>query len=689
MEPTDIATPSQRTRVACKACNARRVKCDANEGQPCWHCRMRRIPCELIESKRGKYARRRRTGGNQRASRHVRRVSDTCLVQQDLVDPIIRQDNEIERPGEPAAVTMPNTPAQGSSTCQNMGEGPEDISPTVYYVIELSYKPNGGSTEPLTVHHPIPSSIADNDTAYQPQGPISLQEALSLPSPEVLDQLVYTFFHKIHPAYPVFDRERFLHSYCAGQASPLVLQAIALLGFTIGSDDLVREAGFNDRATARKTHYLRAKALYDADYEPDRMNLVAVLLLLGFWWARHDDQKDTCYWVGCASSLAQSLGMHRSVQQSTMSQRMKCLRKRIWWAIYTRDRHVSAAFGRPFRIRDEDCDVEFLAEEDFTFDTAYMPGLIPAQEDHHVSYVLEMSKLAAIIGDIITAEYSPRRTLLGHLQIDTLKQRLTDWEVALPDQLRIRPSDSYRGASFWASMAQFSYQNTIILLYRPKAVRISSLADTERDLRARAAADSITRLAEDLLSSGMITSGLIHLVPALFSALSVHTVVICRGEPIHKQLAENKSQQCMLALSVIAKSWPVRIWISRAFVNLIKRLTGQGQTFDSAFNGAIVNVSSSIKSNFQHKAPSAGRSSGVTRVHIAPNSDPCCTSNAAPQPGGDDCFSSSWKPSGDFVHDSLWADYLDNALDVDLLLHSCADPTQRVLFEGINWDLAE
>lgn len=97
-----------------------------------------------------------------------------------------------------------------------------------------------------------------------------------------------------------------------GRASPLVLQTIALLGFTMGSDELVRAAGFSDRCTARKTHYLRAKALYDADYENDRMNLVAVLLLLGFWWASYDDQKDTCYWVGCATTLAQSLGMHRS-----------------------------------------------------------------------------------------------------------------------------------------------------------------------------------------------------------------------------------------------------------------------------------------------------------------------------------------------------------------------------------------
>ncbi|KAJ5279335.1 hypothetical protein N7478_004707 [Penicillium angulare] len=297
-----------------------------------------------------------------------------------------------------------------------------------------------------------------------------------MPTPDVLNQLVYTFFHRIHPAYPVFDRESFLQLYYANRASPLVLQTIALLGFTIGSDDLVRAAGFSDRVTARKTHFLRAKALYDADYETDRMNLVAVLLLFGFWWASPEGQKDTCFWVGCASMLAQSLGMHRS-DESTDEMLAEA-------NMVTRDRHVSAAFGRPYRIRDEDCDVEPLTEEDFTFDTAYDLELIPAHEDFNTLYVIEMSKLAVIsnsrpkisqfavvvfadficiiVGDVLTAEYSPRSNpqsnLQATLQPEALERRLTEWECALPDQLKIKASDNYSGSSFWACMAQFSYQ---------------------------------------------------------------------------------------------------------------------------------------------------------------------------------------------------------------------------------------
>lgn len=61
-----------------------------------------------------------------------------------------------------------------------------------------------------------------------------------------------------------------------------------------------------------------------------------------------------------------------------------------------RDRVTCLAFGRPCRIRDEDCDVEMLNEQDFTFDLEYDETLIPVQRDYHVSYVLEMLKLAVI-----------------------------------------------------------------------------------------------------------------------------------------------------------------------------------------------------------------------------------------------------------------------------------------------------
>lgn len=68
----------------------------------------------------------------------------------------------------------------------------------------------------------------------------------------------------------------------------------------------------------------------------------------------------------------------------------------------------------------------------------------------------------------------------------------------------------------------------------------------------------------------------LHLVPALFAALSIHTVVIQRSDGVQKQLAENRARQCILAFGELAKGWPVAGWILRMFINLMKKLTAGG-----------------------------------------------------------------------------------------------------------------
>lgn len=279
------ATPPARARIACKACNARRVKCDAAIERPCWHCRTRGTPCELIESRRGKYVRT--------TPRRSRRLP---LDNRDTPNTPLSAE-----PHREAAIdrTLQTTSSSGSS----------DLT----YIIEVNSTPRHGSTHPSKVHYPIPPSIAQT-LSHSPRAedPVSLRDALILPPSPVAEKLIRAFFELIHPAFPVIDRHEFSRLYAQGQASPLLLQAIYLLGFTVGDESLVHAAGYSDRVVARRTHYLRAKALYDADYETCSVTTVAALLLLGFYWSGPEDQKDTCYWIGCATHVAQALGMHRS-----------------------------------------------------------------------------------------------------------------------------------------------------------------------------------------------------------------------------------------------------------------------------------------------------------------------------------------------------------------------------------------
>ncbi|KAF4345614.1 cutinase transcription factor 1 alpha [Fusarium beomiforme] len=542
-------------------------------------------------------------------------------------------------------------------------------SSSLSYIVEMICSPRSGVSEPVKVHYPIPASIADRAVVpTRPQvEPLGIQDALTMPSKEISDRLVYTFFEIIHPPYPVIDRRAFSEAYKQGKASPTLLHAMYLATFILCDESLIEAAGFSDRTAARKHHYLRMKTLYDVDHETDRNALTAAVFLLGFWWNGPDDQKDSWFWLGCATSCAQSLGMYRSAVSSRLSPEKRALRKRIWWSIYTRDRHTAACLGKPCRIRDEDCDIEPLTEEDFYFDDDHNDPLITRQTGYHTAFAMEMTKAAEILGDIVIAEYSPRRPALERYKTENLKQRLEQWEAQLPKCMQRAPLDETLGPAFWASQLHMAYQNYYILLFRPKAIEDLTPSEAEGDIWARRAADSITRMAEDLLAVGAMSKSQMHIVPAVFGALSIHTLVICRRDPIRRQLAGNKSRQCILALSELAKHWPVGLWIMRFFGNLMRRLTGQGSAVSA---GSIVDVTSRIANSNRGEDSTLNTSAEVSRA----------TSQTLAENGGgfnevanaqvagavmetNDLFQ---QPAADqFCFDTFWA---DDAIDVDLLL---------------------
>ncbi|KAK5271548.1 hypothetical protein LTR96_003373 [Exophiala xenobiotica] len=455
---------------------------------------------------------------------------------------------------------------------------------TLAFVVKTVCSPSGCSSD-IRNHYPIPVSVADRlDRREDESDPapcfsqheevfLQAQGAFTTPTKELSDELVAVFFRYFHPAWPVFDRRLFVTLYDRNEASLLVLQTIYFIAVSICDDDLLDRVGFTDRYQARRVFYLRAKGLYDADYEKDKVILAAVLFLLGFWWQGPEDQKDTWHWVGCAISLAQTLGMHRSTARSGIDARQRSLWKRIFWSIYTRDRHAAAALGRPVRIHDQECDVEELCEADFDLDMAPASKIMISQERYHAQYPIAMSKLAKIFGRIILTRYTPHSHNTP-LDAKLIGDDLSRWKRNLPPEMLLQDIDEAGGAGFWACMLHANYQTCQILLFRPSRVMVETDEEIQYDAIARSAADGMTRIAEDLLTSGTLRQAQVHLAPALFAACGMHAIMVRRKSAIHSQLAETRARQCMLALSELAKSWPVAGWILRLFVSLMTRLTG-------------------------------------------------------------------------------------------------------------------
>jgi hypothetical protein len=66
------------------------------------------------------------------------------------------------------------------------------------------------------------------------------------------------------------------------------------------------------------------------------------------------------------------MGMHRTTANSRLVDEDRRLWRRVWWAVYIRDRHAAAATGRPYRIHEDFNDIELPQREDFDTEESFL-----------------------------------------------------------------------------------------------------------------------------------------------------------------------------------------------------------------------------------------------------------------------------------------------------------------------------
>lgn len=140
------------------------------------------------------------------------------------------------------------------------------------------------------VHYPLPKALhgargrmADLDNLEIEI--LHRRGAFLLPPRQLCDELVEAYFKWVAPVVPIVNRSRFMRQYRDPKNPPslLLLQAILLAGSRVCTNpQLMDQAG--STIPASTTFYKRAKALYDANYEDDRVTLVQALVLMGWYW---------------------------------------------------------------------------------------------------------------------------------------------------------------------------------------------------------------------------------------------------------------------------------------------------------------------------------------------------------------------------------------------------------------------
>lgn len=174
--------------------------------------------------------------------------------------------------------------------------------------------------------------------------------SFSFPPVETREALLQAYFTWFHPCFPILDRGTIHDAYEQDSISPLLFQAILFIGVSLCPDSALARAGFHVRYTAKFLFYSRARAIYDADCEPDKIVKLQALFLLSFWRGGPSEDRDTRFWLEVGIGLAQKRGMHvmyvlifrifgdiansRRSKLPFQSRREEKLWKRIWWAFY-------------------------------------------------------------------------------------------------------------------------------------------------------------------------------------------------------------------------------------------------------------------------------------------------------------------------------------------------------------------
>ncbi|EWG41255.1 hypothetical protein FVEG_03397 [Fusarium verticillioides 7600] len=462
------------------------------------------------------------------------------------------------------------------------------------------------------VHFPMPQ---DTLALSIPAGldPLEIQilkrrGAFVLPPKTLCDDLIETYFSWVHPIVPVINRTKFMSQYRdpTNPPSMLLLQCVLLAGARISTNSELRVDGSTSTAVA--TFYRRAKALYDADYERDRMTLIQSMLLMGWYWAGPDDiSKNMFYWSQSAIAVAQNFGLHRNMGNSGLSISEKRLRRRIWWTLFTRDRALAVGLGQSVSINLDDCDVDMITDDDFiehdgnNIDT-YPPNYI------HVEFFIQYVKLCRLIG-LVASKYSK---LSRHGQdcndITSIGTALSQWNQECPVTMRWERPKHH----FWSGILYLHYFSARCLLYRASSPRNrKTLQDTKQSYGSPdgtvRAANMITSIIEALSDGQQLRRCPPFIVHSLFSAIVIHLHVSNTPSPSISRLTHRRLSTCLGATKDLAQVWAV----GRTVLTMIEKISG---------------LSSEAKpSRSSHGSPLKGEV--FVDIGCADASDPVCSPN--------------------------------------------------------------
>ncbi|KAF2119935.1 fungal-specific transcription factor domain-containing protein [Lophiotrema nucula] len=211
--------------------------------------------------------------------------------------------------------------------------------------------------KPLIAHNPQETAIPSR--AGSPPPELTDDDPLALPSPAHGQELIESYFERVHLFFPMIDERKFWSSYLYGDRKDSSWMALLNMVFALGS--LASSTADNEDHYVyftRSRHHLSLESFGSGNLEV----LQALAIMSGYYMHYLNRPNEAHSLMGGTLRMATALGLHREYSDASRSEASRHLnaiapgeadsispemRRRIWWSLFCLDAWASTTTGRP------------------------------------------------------------------------------------------------------------------------------------------------------------------------------------------------------------------------------------------------------------------------------------------------------------------------------------------------------
>ncbi|KAF8640070.1 hypothetical protein AX17_001311 [Amanita inopinata Kibby_2008] len=404
-------------------------------------------------------------------------------------------------------------------------------------------------------------------------------EEVEYPERDLADKLVDAYFARFHFLMPVIDKPSFLEQYTQimdnkdnlrlvrSQAAFLsLLFAVFACAAHLVSDPRLTTNGWTDDGGSGMVYYERALILQYISHASIQVAHVQCFILMSSFLCSINCLPQAWLLVGQALRTGQDLGLHRSPRRLLVSPIEKETRRKIWWGVYTLDRMLALALGRPLGINDADCDVEMPIDVDDEHLSQYFMGATMNQRRPPLmAGSIALIKLYEIAGRVLRQVYAldnykdnleiEKKAELQRV-VEALDTELTKWCDELPAVFK-SASETEEQVSMGAILCSHYYSVLTTLHRNFLPVKREQMVTAKSTVKAVSSARSCIRLAPSMRHVVPPSHHLAFFIQHLFSSAVILLLYAMHAtESRAASAAMDEAKSSLTALESWEGQWP-------------------------------------------------------------------------------------------------------------------------------------